>query len=573
MKTSSPTKEISGYRLIFGYLGMFMMLIGIIVAVPLVILIFHPEELEALPMFGGVSLGYIVIGLALYFSLIFKRKRSRFMRHEESMLLILTWLLAILSGAAPFYIASLTGHMHMSFTMSCYESASGYSTTGLTVFSDFIDVPNAYCPYIFTFHRAFTNYIGGMGLVLLLASILGAGSGGMSLYVSEGHSDHLLPNIARSAKLIFGIYAFYTLVGTIAFILSGMPAFDAVTHSMSAISGGGFSCRSDNIASYRYLDGQVLEGGFVAVNSLAIEIIIIVEVCFSGISFMLHTFLLRGKFKKFISDDEIVFAAGSAGLFLAITFFGALIATRNAHAGGFFADSGEIFRQSIFYVLGAMTNSGFASSAADNSQFAYHIVQGSAANSPIFLGHGFVISLIILMLIGGGAGSTAGGIKQYRVAIAMRSLWYSIRYRFASIHQHYPKLTKRYGHTGELSDDSIFEAHHYILLFIGLFIALTIGVLCADPDNYYLEAAAFDVASAISNTGLNMIVSSNYVAANSVTGPVVLWMLTIGMILGRLEIFPAVYAMSNIGEEIKHHHILRRRAKRESAALQAMEEE
>ena len=557
-------KKIAGFRLVFGYFGLFLMLIGFITAVPLIVLAFYPEEVAALPYFGFVGLGDIVLGLVLYFVLAHGKNKSRFVRHEESSLLMLTWLGAIISGALPFCIATWQGNLNMGITKSIFEVTSGFSTTGLTVFRDFIDVEGAFCPHIFTFHRAWTNFIGGVGLVLLVASVLGAGGGGMSLYVSEGHSDRLLPNIAKSAKLIFGIYLFYTVICTLALLFAGMPLFDSVCHAMSALSGGGFSPRVNNIASFRMLDGQLLPGGFMPVNSLAIEIIIMVFVCFSAISFMLHTFLLRGKLRDFFHDDEIRYAITAAFIALVICFFAALLCVNGASTN-YFNSWQEILRMDFFYVIGSMTNSGFASTTPS---FQFNFVEGGSAT---YLGHAFTLVLIFLMLVGGGAGSAAGGIKQYRIAIAVRSLYYSVRYRFSSIHQHYPKLTDRYGKMQELEVDTITEAHHYIFIFVGLFLALSISLCFIDPTHYQVESAVFDVSSAISNTGLSMVIGPDYVEAGTKASYAVMWLLSIGMLLGRLEIFPAAYAISNIGEEIHYHHTLRRR-RRQDAAAASMEE-
>ena len=551
--------EVTGFRLILGYLGIFMVLIGIINALPMIVVAFYREEVAALPVFGGVAGCNIILGLALYFIFIFRRKRSRFFRRQESVLLMFLWILAVISGGAPFYILNLMGKINMSFAGSFFEAASGYSTTGLTVFSDFIDVDGAFCPHILTFHRAFMNFIGGVGLVLLVASVLGTGGGGMSLYVSEGHSDRLVPNIAKSAKLIFGIYSLYASLGVIALMLAGMPAFDAVCHSMSAISGGGFSPRAANVAAYRLLDGQVLPGAFVGVSSLAIEIIIMVLVVFSAISFMLHMFFLRGRFRDFFRDDEIRMFAASVVIAMLVIFGSAMIATASTRSSPF-ADSLEILRVDAFYVIGSITNSGFASTTGNKAEFAYHIIDGG---SNVFLGHGMVLTLIILMLMGGGAGSSAGGVKQYRVVVAIRSLVYSLRYRFASSHHLYPKLTNRYGDTKELDDDTVYDAFHYIFLFVGMYVFITLFVMVVDPEHYNIETSAFDVASAVSNTGLSWVIGPAYVSSGSAASTAVLWAMSIGMLLGRLEILPAAYAISNAHLEFRYRRQQREIRKRE----------
>ena len=378
-----------------------------------------------------------------------------------------------------------------------------------------------------------------------------------------------MPNIAKTAKLIFGIYTFYTVLGVIALLLAGMPAFDAVCHSMSALSGGGFSPRMNNVAAFREFDGMVLrsEGGILPVNSLAIEIIIIILVCLSAISFMLHTFLLRGRFKEFFRDDEIRYIVCCESALLILAFFSALIATAAVREGGFFGQSGEILRMTFFYTIGSLTNSGFASTASTGFQF--HIINTGDA---VFLGHGFIVILIFLMLVGGGAGSSAGGIKQYRVAIALKSIYYGLRFRFASIHERYPRVTHRFGVTKKMDEPLVVEATHYILMFFAMYLILTVVMLIADPVHYGFETAAFDMASAVSNTGLSWVVGPAYAASKTPASFVCVWAMSIGMLLGRLEIFPAAYACACVGHEVRYHH-QQRISKRRAAAVSITEEE
>lgn len=567
MTAITEKKQVTGFRLVLGYFGVFMVLVGLLTAMPMIIPAFYHDEWEVLPIYAGVIAFDIIVGFVLYFAFIYKRPRMRFLRHEESLLLVLSWLLAILSGAAPFFILSLMGKTlsDMTFSAAVFESTSGYTTTGLTLFRDFVGVDGAFCPHVLTFHRAWLNFVGGMGLVLILASVLGMTGGGVSLYVSEGHSDKLLPNIAKSAKLIFGIYLFYAVLGFIALILAGMPVFDAVCHSMSAISGGGFSCRDANVGYYRIHDGEFLDGWVRPVNSLGIEIIILILVVLGALSFVLHTYLLRFRWKEVLKDSEIRFMGAFVLFWLLIAFFGALAFTEGAR-GSYFANGGEVFRQVLFYTVGSVTTSGFSTTTADGSKFAFHLVEASGGT--IYLGHILVYVCIIMMIAGGGSGSTAGGIKQLRLVQVAKSIAYALRYRFASIHQHYPKLIKRYGNEHELDDNSVRESFQYCVVFIVLFMLLTMVVMIAGGPIYDLQSAAFDVASAISNTGLSIVIGPDYVASAAGAGPyVVVWAYTIGMFLGRLEIFPAAYAFSNIGEEIHHHLEMRRRERRDAGII------
>ena len=262
----------------------------------------------------------------------------------------------------------------MSFSESFFESASAYSTTGLSSFKDFVDgrfvfdsVPGQYhfeagasfCPRIFCFHRAQMQSVGGVGLVLLLPMVLGE-SGGMSLYVGEGHGDRLLPNLRRSATRIFGIYLLYNIVGALALFLAGMEPYDAVVTSMSALSGGGFSPRSSNIAFY---SGAGVGNGFYPASSLAIEIVMMLLVILSGISFVLHTFLLSGRFKDFFKDDEVRFFLSMLLFGFLVSLFGAMFEQKNVLGKEFFDDLPTNIRNVLFYVVSAETTSGFANTS------------------------------------------------------------------------------------------------------------------------------------------------------------------------------------------------------------------
>ena len=536
-----PAKEVTGFKLILGYLGVFLVLVGFLTATPLILAPIYPNEQGAIMPFASTAIGDVVLGLLLYFIFLFKRKRSKFHRHEEFQLLSLIWITAIISGAMPFFLAR-NDLASMSFTKAIFESASSYTGTGLTGFLDYIDVPGAFAPHVFTYHRSQMQFIGGVGLVLLVASVLGANAG-VKLYVSEGHSDKLLPNIAKSAKLIFGIYVSYVVVGTLALYLSGLPWFEAICTSMCALSGGGMSPRSGNIGSYRAFDGIKLEGCLFPVTSLAVEIIVMVLVILGMISFVLHTFILRGKFKTFFKDIETVYIAITGLMGITIAFFGALAEVSLSLGTSFFEDGGNIFRDVIFYVVGSFTTSGFAVTGA-NSQ--YHLIAGSGGATP--LGKPLLYVCTFLMLVGAGAGSTGGGIKQYRMAVAMKELGYSIRYKFAPPHQINPHTLYRYGERKELDEELAKDSFIYILLYLGVFF-VSVLVLCFHPW-FNVETAGFDVASAMGNVGLGLI---DYgVLPKNGFDMMPYWILSLDMLLGRLEIMPLAYAASNVKEEVQY---------------------
>lgn len=233
------TKEkVSGYYLILGYLGIIIIMIGVITLLPLITLLFYPEESYQLSCF--VIPGVIAILIGYLLSFIIKGKELEHLQHNQELLIVLgTWIIAIFITALPFY---LTGEYTL--TEAVFETTSGLSTTGLSV----VDTSTA--THLFLMHRTMTLFIGGVGLVLVMTSIM-SDIYGMRLYTAEGHNDKLLPNLFKSARLIIVIYSGYILAGITLYVVAGMPFFDAVAHSIAALSTGGFSTHPESIGYYQ----------------------------------------------------------------------------------------------------------------------------------------------------------------------------------------------------------------------------------------------------------------------------------------------------------------------------------
>ena len=221
-------KTASGYRLIFGYLGLFITFIGITMLLPLLVLFAYPQEAADWYCFAAPGGAAILVGIAL-FMLIFKRDKAQLGKHQDAILLVLIWLISIFIAAVPFIIKG-----QLSFTESIFETTSAFGTIGLTVFS-----PECFESHIFVLYRSIICFLGGIGLVLIITSAI-SDRYGLKLYIAEGHNDKLMPNLAKSARLILGIYIGIILLGTGLFVLAGMPLFDALIHSISAVATGGF---------------------------------------------------------------------------------------------------------------------------------------------------------------------------------------------------------------------------------------------------------------------------------------------------------------------------------------------
>ena len=538
MNNQWKRSQVKGVGLVLGYFGIFAILIGLVCFVPLLVLPFFRDEVEAALPFGLVGVADLLLGLILYFVFLFQRERVRFERYEDSLLLALTWIFALVSGALPFFLAEVfyPNSTGMNFTASFFEASSAYSTTGMTNFTDFVDVEGAFCPHVFCFHRSLMQFIGGCGLVLLLSTFLG-GQNGTALYIGEGHNDKLLPNLSRSAKLIFAIYTGYTIVGALALFFAGMDPFDAICHSMCALSGGGMSTRANSIASFREFNGTVTLNGIFPCNAVAIEIIILFLVVLSCISFVLHTFLLRGKFRKFFRDSEMKYMLIMGILTITIAFFAVCGVMSEKNGTPFFQSAASNLRDSAFHIVGSFTTSGFTNVSAQRF---------------LEMGKPLLFICTMLMVMGGGAGSCAGGIKMYRIVIMGKDLWYMIVHRFDSAHQRHPKLIYRYGKIEELDKEMSSEAFRYALLFLIIYFA-SIIILTMLP--FYngengVEYAAFDVASAMSNTGLSMGNFHEYRMAYPNESFVLLWTLSVGEMLGRLEVLPFMNSFRCVHQEI-----------------------
>ncbi|MFA0814627.1 MAG: TrkH family potassium uptake protein [Anaerofustis sp.] len=488
MQTVRKTEIAEGYRLIFGYLGYITVLVGGIILLPLLTLIFYPNEAGNAKYFAIPGICAILVGYMLTF-LIRGKTKGRLHQNQDAVIVVFSWIIAIVLSAIPWM---LTGQYN--FTQAVFETTSGYSTTGLSV----VAVDSA--PHIFLMFRSIMLFFGGVGLVLVMMSVL-SDTYGMRLYNAEGHSDQLSANLAKSARLIISIYAGYILAGTLLYVLFGMSVFDALNNSIAALSTGGFSTHGANIGYY---------------DSVPIEAITIVLMLLGCTNFLVHLMLIQGKFKAFFQHCEVKFM-----LFLTafmMPFFMVLL------MNGIAENLGDSARIAIFQIVTALTTTGFQT------------VPGFQTWSPALL-----LLMIVLMLIGGGAGSTAGGMKLYRVYVAMKDVGWSMRDKLTHKRVIRSDSVMRFGKKETV--DATYRKGVYT--FIGLYLIIfLIGSFIYTCCGYSLQDSMFEFASALGTVGLSIGVTS-YGAA-----PIILWTASVGMFIGRLEIYIVFIAMARIGKDI-----------------------
>ena len=377
-----PGGERSGPGpLLARYVGVAVMFVGLAGLAPLAVLPAYPDEVALAPCFIFPGIGAAMAGYLVYFASPDPAPGARLTRGQAAACTVLVWVLAIAVYALPYVAAGL-----LSPVQAVFESTSGLTTTGLSV----VDVDT--CPAIFLFHRSLTCYLGGVGLVLILTCVV-TQTGGLGVYNAEGHTDHLLPSAAKTARMILLIYNGLIIAGAVAYWAAGMTPFDAINISMCAVPTGGFATHGESIAYW---------------NSPVIETITIVLMVAGGTNFLLLFLLLRGKLKAFLTHIETPLYFGTIAVM-------ALVVAGFFLGQGVSGDGAEALRQGTFQVVSILTSTGFQTipSFAD-------------------LGPALLFLFGLLMLVGAEARSTSGGIKLYRVAVASLGLGHDLHERYGT---------------------------------------------------------------------------------------------------------------------------------------------
>ncbi|MGI6230098.1 MAG: TrkH family potassium uptake protein [Tractidigestivibacter sp.] len=483
-KESGELESVAtGLDLTIGYLGVMAMLIGVMLLVPLLFLPFWPDEVGYAWCFlapATVMLG----GGAIANMRIHGREKGHLERGQDSVILVLTWTMAMIACAVPFMLAC-----NMSFSAAVFESISGLSTTTFTML-----VPED-VPKVVLLFRSLLLFFGGIGLVLIVVSAI-SDSHGMRLYVTEGHTDRLLPNLKRSAKLILSIYATLIVVGTLAYMAVGVNDFDALIHAIGAVCTGGFSTHSNSIEFFQ---------------SIPVEIITCVLMILGGTGCALHMLLITGRRRDFWRDIET--------RSYAFTLLGGIILTTCVLlVEGTYDNLGDALRCSAFQIISAVTTTGFQS-VSTYSEWP------SAARLLLILG----------MVLGAETESTGGGIKQWRVAEVGRMLWWNVRATITHRRRVHSDMIMRLGRRRKLEQDEMTSATVFSLVYL---LTLFAGTLAYTLCGHSIGQSFFEFASALGTVGL-----SSGIAVRGASLPVI-WITIAGMFLGRLEIYPIITAFA-----------------------------
>lgn len=453
-------------------LGLLIAVFGLLTLVPLLWIPAFRSEGRLASAFWLPAAASVLLGIALAIALRSGRRQTLTLT-DGAAIVLLAWLYACLSGAVPFMLAQGTG-----FLRALFESVSGLTTTGLSV----LDVGSS--SHLIIFWRSWLQFIGGAGFAIVMMSAI-IGPFAAALVQAEGHTQPLMPHVRSSAGMFLIIYSGYAVAGVLAYVMAGMPWFDAAVHSCSALSTGGFSSQADSIGAF---------------HSLAVELVTIVLMLLGATSFVLHHDLWRGHFRASLRMPEPLLALGM--LVLAVPLV-AVAAARVLTAG-----SWEAIRVGVFEAVSALTTTGYTTTS-------YARWSGPG-----------IFALIVLMTVGGATASTAGGLKQLRVFLLLKSVVWDVRRRFlprnAVLHHTIPTSSGR----AEVTAEDLVQVANFAFLYLGTYV---LGVALLLAAGCSLRDSAFEFASALATTGLSVGVTS------PTSPPLVLWTEIGGMFLGRLE--------------------------------------
>lgn len=462
-------------------LGMMMAVFAVTFLMPLVsALVFQDGTFDDFAIAAGIN---VVLGLSIAAA---TRRHKRELKPRDGFLLVtLSWVLMSLSAAIPLMIA-LPG---LSFTDAYFEAVSGLTTTGATVLTGLDTLQ----PSINLWRHAM-HWFGGIGIIVLAVAVLPLlGVGGMALYRAEApgsvKDEKLTPRITETAKALWFTYMGFTVVAIVALRLAGMGWFDAICHGFSVVALGGFSTRDASIGAF---------------DSVAVELVLIALMLVAALNFSRHFVALRGRtLAPYRSDSEakVIFTlVGGSVLAIAV-----LLTVQ-----GTFPDFAAALRHAAFNVVSVATTTGFSSD--DYGLW------------PVFA----PVWMIFLSCIVCSTGSTGGGIKMFRTLLLARQAQREMK---LLVHPS-AVIPVRIG--GQVVPDRIaYSVLAFIFLYFQTIAVLTFAMLLTGMP---LVTAFTSVVASVNNLG-PALGPTGPAGTYQILTDVQTWICTVGMILGRLEIF------------------------------------
>lgn len=477
-------------KIIFYFMGLLLLCNGSFILLSALVSWIYGDGVTLELSFTGIVV--LLIGSILMFTTRLHQKEIK--KREGYLIVSLGWIFMTLSGMLPYLFTGVIPGVTNAF----FETMSGYTTTGSSILNDIESIPKGVL-----FWRSTTNWIGGMGFIVLAVAILPLlGIGGMQLFAAEApgpSADKLHPRITDTAKRLWYIYVGYTAAGTLFLWLADMSFFDAINHSMAAISTGGFSTKNMSMAYWN--------------NSPLVQYICVLIMFLGGTNFVLSYYAFKGKLANVIRDYEFRFYSL---LILGVSLIAGLIVLLkaqvpvSAYHPMVYGEAESAFRHALFQVVSVITTTGFIS--ADFSSWTPFLTL-------VFFG---------LMFVGGSAGSTSGGVKVVRHLLMIKNGILEFK---RALHPNAIIPVRYNGRT--IQEPIIYNILGFFIIYMLVFIvgSLVLGMLGLD-----FISAVSGSATALGNVGPGLGVLNPLVSFD-VLPDLGKWWLSFLMLLGRLELF------------------------------------
>ena len=463
-------------------LGLILLIEAALMALPAAVALLYSEN-----VFPFLLTMAILIAVSVP-ALIFKPKNKRIFAKEGFVVVASAWILMSVFGALPFVFDGAIPN----FVDAFFETVSGFTTTGASILTEIESLHKCVL-----FWRSFTHWVGGMGVLVFMMAILPS-TGGQNMHLMRAEvpgptKGKLVPKTRQTALILYGIYFVLTFIEFVLLLFCKMPVYDALVNSFATAGTGGFSVLNNSIGGY---------------NNPAAEWVIAIFMFIFGVNFNLYFFMLIGKFRAAFKSEEFK-------VYAALCIFSTLLVAVNT--APMFEQIGDGIRHSFFQVTTIMSTTGF--STVDFNLW------------PDFS----KTLLVLLMLIGACAGSTAGGLKVSRIIIVVKGMFGQIK---RLVRPHSVNVVRLDGEA--VPDETVRAATGYVSIYLLLIVFTT---LFLSLDGFGLETNLTATLACINNIGpgLDVVGPMSNFSAFSILSKI---LLSFNMLLGRLEIMPMLILLS-----------------------------
>lgn len=471
-------------RIVFYQVGRLLQIEAFLLMLPLLVSIIYREK----SFYSFIITALITWFIGFLFTKICRKKDSTTLYAREGFAIVaLAWVMMSLAGALPFFIS---GEIP-SFIDAFFETVSGFTTTGASVLSDVESLSHG-----MLFWRSFTHWVGGMGVLVFVMAIFPQESG-RSIHIMRAEMPgpvvgKLVPKIKETAKILYLIYVVITIIQIISLLVGRMSLFESIVHSFGTAGTGGFGIKADSIAGY----------------SPYIQWVIAIFMLIFGVNFNLYYLLLIKRFKSVLKSTEL-------WCYIAIVVLSVAAISVNIYSS--YSGFAETVRTATFQVSSIITTTGYATTD-------FNLWPGFSK-----------MILVMLMFIGGCAGSTAGGFKLSRVLILIKSTFRDLR---QTMRPRSIASVKLEGKT--LDKQTIDGVKSYLAIYFIVFFVVTVLL---SIENFDFETTFTSVLSCFNNIGpgLGKVGPASSFADFSGQSKI---LLSVVMLLGRLEIYPLLLAFS-----------------------------